>query len=67
MKAFGYFERVVKSDLFLEKTYFTSYLRMMFWATVLYKYYEVFSLIWALAPLIRKFAIVITNDVDQEV
>ena len=26
--------------LFSEKTYFTSYLRNMFWATILYKYHE---------------------------
>ena len=36
-KAFGYIERVVKSGFFPEKTYFISYVRNMFWATILYK------------------------------
>ena len=36
---FGYIERVVKSDFFSEKTYFTSFVRNMFWATILYKYH----------------------------
>ena len=30
LKAFGYIERVVKSDFFSEKTYYTSYVRNMF-------------------------------------
>ena len=33
-----YIEGVVKLDCFSEKTYFTSYVRNMFWATILYKY-----------------------------
>ena len=42
LKAFGHIERVVKSDFFSETTYFTSYLRNIFWATILYKYYDIF-------------------------
>ena len=39
-EAFGYNERVVKSDFFLsENTYLTSYVHNMFWATILYKYH----------------------------
>ena len=35
-----HFERGFKSDFFLSKmTYFTSYVRNMFWATILYKYH----------------------------
>ena len=30
LKAFGYIERVVKSDIFSEKTYFTAYVRTIF-------------------------------------
>ena len=34
-------ERVVKADFFLsKKSYFTSYMRNMFWTTILYKYRE---------------------------
>ena len=36
LKALSYIERVVKSD-FSEKIYFTSYVRNMFWPTILYK------------------------------
>ena len=39
LKAFGYIGRVVKSDFFSEKTYFTSYVRSIFYATILYKYH----------------------------
>ena len=39
-KAFDYIERVVKSDFLLERTYFTSYVRNLFWATILYKYHD---------------------------
>ena len=38
LKAFGYIERVIESEFFSEKTYFTSYVHNMFWATILYKY-----------------------------
>ena len=40
LKAFGYIEIVVKYDFvfFSEMTYFTLYMRNMFWATMLYKY-----------------------------
>ena len=38
LKAFGYIEKVVKSDIFFsEKTYFTSYVRIVKWATIQYK------------------------------
>ena len=37
LKAFGYIERVNQS-FFFGKTYFTSYVRNMFWGTILYKY-----------------------------
>ena len=37
--SFGYIERVVKSDFFPEKYYFTLYVRTMFWARILYKYH----------------------------
>ena len=40
LKAFGYIERVVKSDFFSEKTYFISYVRNMFWATIQFKYHD---------------------------
>ena len=36
---YTYIERVVKSDYFSVKTYFTSNVRNMFWATILYKYH----------------------------
>ena len=39
LEAFGYIERVVKSDFFPEKTYFTSYVRNVCWTTILYKYH----------------------------
>ena len=39
-RLFGYIEGLVKSDFFSEKTYFTSCLRNMFWATILYKYHD---------------------------
>ena len=38
LKAFGYIVRVVESDFFFgQKTFFTSYMRNMFWATISYK------------------------------
>ena len=40
LQAFGYIERVVESDIFFLITYFTSYLRNMFLATILYKYHD---------------------------
>ena len=41
LKAFGYIDRVGKADFFFsEKTYFTSYVRNMLWATVLCEYHE---------------------------
>ena len=40
LKAWCYIERVVKSGFFFaEKTYFTLYVRKMFWATILSKYH----------------------------
>ena len=36
---FVYIERVVRSDFFPGKNYFTSYVRIMFWATILYQYH----------------------------
>ena len=40
-KALVYIERVVKSEfIFRKKTYFTSYVRNIFLATILYKYHD---------------------------
>ena len=41
LKAFGYIERVVKSDFFSNKTYFTSFVRNMPRAAILHKYHKV--------------------------
>ena len=38
LKAFGYIEGVVKSDVFFSEI-FTSYVRNIIWATILYKYH----------------------------
>ena len=41
VKGFCYIERIVKSDFLLsEKTYFTSYVHNLFWATISYKYHD---------------------------
>ena len=41
LKAFDYIDISVKS----EKTYFISYVRNMFWATILYKYHDLDALL----------------------
>ena len=40
LKAFGYIERVVKSEKTPEKNYVTSYVRIMSWATISSRYHE---------------------------
>ena len=38
LKAYGYIYRVVKLEFLSQKTNFLSYVRNMFWATILYRY-----------------------------
>ena len=40
LNACGYIKRIVKSDFFPEKTFYTSYVRVMFLVTILYKHHE---------------------------
>ena len=60
-------ERLFKSIFFGEKTYFISYVRYMFWSTIVYKYHDtyLFFLFSALQPadsMIPDISVLLANN-----